>query len=719
MVLRNLIFFSLFLPVTLTAQQSESGVPYSTVFGLNKLSSYESLAIISSQTKLVKSQSISNRKSLEFAYVHELDFSPESSGIWNTLEDGSKAWRLGLVSKGAFSLNVIFTRFQLLAGVKIYIYSPDQKNILGAFSSKNNSISEILATQPVPGDSIIIELNIPAGIEDFGELAIGKLGHDYVDILGTNRTKFSIGGQSGACNVDINCESGNDWQREKYAICKLIIGGKELCTGTLLNNTANDKTPYIITANHCIDTTIKAASTVFIFDYEKWRCGGVGGTLTKSVSGSQLVATTPHLDFSLVKLSGLPNFNYKPYFAGWDRSKNTPVRTASIHHPNGDFKKISLDNNSPGDSSFVDNSLPIQYNSNTHWLIRKWEVGTTERGSSGAPLFDQNHRFIGDLSGGDASCILSVNDFFAKFSNSWADYSEWPRQLKHWLDPNNTNEMAINGLDPYEGEKSSCDTIFNISSTENRRLYTNNLSWGYVSGQNSNLYTQFAEKMDIGGTLKISGFYLHVAKAYNASPLSYITIKLWKGGTVPGSEISSRTFYMKDLVAESENFLEFDSVIFTSGPVFLGYSVNYSATQDTFAVYQAENRGSLGNSGMYVYKDNSWKNVLEISSPALFSSLAIGLISCGAINKVKIAEIKPLKVYPNPVSSGMLFVEMPEGELKNLAVYDIMGRQIPASYQKNDNKLQIDIERLTTGIYFITVGVSGNQVYSAKFSVIK
>jgi hypothetical protein len=122
---------------------------------------------------------------------------------------------------------------------------------------------------------------------------------------------------------------------------------------------------------------------------------------------------------------------------------------------------------------------------------------------------------------------------------------------------------------------------------------------------------------------------------------------------------------------------------------------------------------------MYVFKDNSWKNASEISNPALFSSLAIGLISCGAINKVEAAKIKPLLVYPNPASSGMLYVDSPEEELKTLVIYDIMGRQIPASYQKKDSKLQIDIERLSTGIYFITLGTSGNRVYSAKFSVIK
>ena len=31
-------------------------------------------------------------------------------------------------------------------------------------------------------------------------------------------------------------------------------GGEYVCTGTLLNNVAQDWTPYFLTANHCVDT---------------------------------------------------------------------------------------------------------------------------------------------------------------------------------------------------------------------------------------------------------------------------------------------------------------------------------------------------------------------------------------------------------------------------------------------------------------------------------
>ena len=40
----------------------------------------------------------------------------------------------------------------------------------------------------------------------------------------------------------------------------------------------------------------------------------------------------------------------------------------------------------------------------THTAQIDWDDGTTEPGSSGSPLFDQNHRVIGQLHGGYAAC---------------------------------------------------------------------------------------------------------------------------------------------------------------------------------------------------------------------------------------------------------------------------------------------------------------------------
>lgn len=710
-----IVFILIIFSSNLNSQQTVSGIPFSSIYQVSGIEKYEVMPAFR-ETRSLKSQDSDRLKRLQFAHVFELALTPENSGEWITTGDGNRIWRIGLTSAGAFSLNLIFGTFRLEPNIRVYVYTPDQQYILGAYSSFNNNASGTLAIEPLAGDSMVIEINVPSPEHSYGEIEITRLGHDFLNILGSRLKSLSGASVSGACNMDVNCDAGLAWQREKYAVCKLIVNARDLCTGTLINNTAKDEMPYIITAHHCIDTMYKANATVFIFNYEKWKCGGENGPRPVSLSGSQLIATTPYLDFSLVKMYALPPFSVQPYFIGWDRSGKPPLNTVTIHHPNGDFKKISVDVDPAISSTFQED-----YNPNTHWLINKWETGTTERGSSGAPLLNQNHLFIGDLTGGDATCAAPYRDYFAKFSNSWADYAEWKRQLKHWLDPLNSDSTSIRGLDPYSEEKASCDTFLNLGQNETLRLYNNNLNWGSYSGHNSMMITQFAEKINQAGTLKIPGFYLHVSKAYNALPLSYITIKLWKGGTIPGNEITSRSVYLRDLTVNKLNYLEFDSTIFVSGPVFLGYSVNYSAPQDTFALYQSENRGDTGYSGMFLYQNGQWKNISEITSPAIYSSLAVGLISCSLLNSLPGEEIRTLKpkVYPNPVVSGMLTVELPFAEGVTVSVYDLSGRQVQADFQLQEDQLTVNTSGLYNGIYILKILVPGKGMYNAKFMVTK
>ncbi|MGB0177580.1 MAG: T9SS type A sorting domain-containing protein, partial [Owenweeksia sp.] len=133
----------------------------------------------------------------------------------------------------------------------------------------------------------------------------------------------------------------------------------------------------------------------------------------------------------------------------WNRKgDDVPKRGATIHHPNGDIKKISSYND-PATTGSFDGRV-----SGTHWLVR-WNstangYGTTEAGSSGCPIYDENGLLRGVLTGGAASCS-SVNgqDYFGKFSYSWAGNGNIPsRRLRDWLDPTNTGFLAVNGAYP-------------------------------------------------------------------------------------------------------------------------------------------------------------------------------------------------------------------------------------------------------------------------------
>jgi hypothetical protein len=140
-------------------------------------------------------------------------------------------------------------------------------------------------------------------------------------------------------------------------------------------------------------------------------------------------------DFALIQLSSTPPASYNVEYAGWDNSGSTPSSAVGIHHPSGDVKKICFENNAPYQSSTGGAQV---------WWINQWELGVTEPGSSGSPLFDNNHRIIGQLYGGAAACSGSNNngqyDFYGRFNVSWG------LGASSYLDPLNT---GVSTLDSY------------------------------------------------------------------------------------------------------------------------------------------------------------------------------------------------------------------------------------------------------------------------------
>ena len=285
---------------------------------------------------------------------------------------------IAVVTPLAFGL--IFGRYHLTPGEKVFIYTPSGKQVLGAFTADNNKPWGSLAVQPLAGSNVVIEYRIPAGQTPSGTLTLTRVSIGYRDIFGITTNKDGFFGSSGPCNVDINCSEGDKWQDDKNAVLRIFINNNELCTGVMINNTLNEAVPYVLSAGHGIEDDDDAANTVFLFGYESPYCEGPDGSLTKTISGAELVAHADNLDFTLVKLSHFPPFTYYPYLSGWDASGDTPAPpTVTIHHPQGDVKKISVDNDEPVTASYD------VYDANTFWKILQWDVGTTEPGSSGAP----------------------------------------------------------------------------------------------------------------------------------------------------------------------------------------------------------------------------------------------------------------------------------------------------------------------------------------------
>jgi hypothetical protein len=212
----------------------------------------------------------------------------------------------------------------------------------------------------------------------------------------------------------------------------------------MVNNSAQDSTPYFMTAYHCGISSSNASSLVAYWNYETSVCGGTpDGSLSDWQSGAYFRAGYSSSDFTLVELDSDPDPAWGVTFAGWDRSGNNATTAIAIHHPSVDEKRISFEYASTTTTSYLGTSVP---GDGTHERVIDWDVGTTEGGSSGSPLFNQNHRVIGQLHGGYAACTNNSSDWYGKFSVSWSGGGSSSSRLRDWLDPGNTGATYVDTL---------------------------------------------------------------------------------------------------------------------------------------------------------------------------------------------------------------------------------------------------------------------------------
>ncbi|MCF8334625.1 MAG: T9SS type A sorting domain-containing protein, partial [Bacteroidales bacterium] len=169
-------------------------------------------------------------------------------------------------------------------------------------------------------------------------------------------------------------------------------------------------------------------------------------------------------DFYLVELNNMiPNY-INAYYNGWSRTGEAASSGVSIHHPQGDIKKISTFSSKLNSTGFGTSDLE------SHWKVT-WSstengYGVTEPGSSGSPIFDQSGLVVGSLTGGNAGCGADTNqpDYYGKFSYSWERNGNRPEdRLKDWLDPNNQGVSSLSGL--AHGEE-PLPTIANFSTED-------------------------------------------------------------------------------------------------------------------------------------------------------------------------------------------------------------------------------------------------------------
>ncbi len=380
----------------------------------------------------------------------------DNAGTWTTLKNGDRIWRLTLKSENALALGVYYDDFWLPEGSELYLYNESKTQILGAFTHLNNPSSGIFANELVQGDQVTLEYYEPKGTVSNAIISISNVSYAYRSVHSLFGSKTWEYNSSESCQVDVNCPEGDDWRDQQRGVARISVvhdGQHGWCSGSLVNNTAEDCMPYFLTADHCADGANfeEVQQWVFYFNYERENCQEtneiepVPVTMTGAVMKSR--GGMNGSDFYLVLLSTYVPQSYNAYFNGWKTTNASSTNGQGIHHPAGDIKKISR---------YTQTAQTYQ---SYYWAV-KWTptssgAGVTEGGSSGSPLFNSAKQIMGTLSFGLSACSVgsagqgtgpNEYDFYGKFSSSWtSNGSNDEDRLKPWLSVDGTTPTFLNG----------------------------------------------------------------------------------------------------------------------------------------------------------------------------------------------------------------------------------------------------------------------------------
>jgi hypothetical protein len=371
-----------------------------------------------------------------FATGLATDIAPETAGRWDDLGRGWRLWRVEIGSEGALSLNLHLDRFELAQGAALWLHDPAGAHLQGPFTRADRDRLGGLSTPIVLGDRVVVELVEPPAALGTSALHIDRVNHGYRFF-----EEARPADKQGTCNIDVICPEGDPWRDQIRSVARYTIDGQYLCTGTLVNNTAEDRRPLFLTADHCEVREGNDHTLVVYWNYESPSCGMLrGGSLSQNQSGSTFLATwnwDVGTDFTLVELDDMPDPDFNVYYAGWDVRGATPPGAVGIHHPQGDEKAISFENDTLGTIW------------NTHWVIQGWDLGTTEPGSSGSCIFHPaNGLCVGTLSGGYASCSdPEGDDWYGQLHRSWTGNGTPTGRLSDHLDPLGLGVQTLQGID--------------------------------------------------------------------------------------------------------------------------------------------------------------------------------------------------------------------------------------------------------------------------------
>lgn len=382
---------------------------------------------------------VAGQGAIRFAVTRPMVADLVQHARWQTLSDGRAAGQVRVLAPTAASISLELSQARLPPGAEVWLDAADGTDARIRPLTNAHADGGKLHTPLVRGDDLLVTIVVPPGVD----APVLHLEAAHVGVMPFGRLPPP---PQGGCNVDVVCPESAGWEAEVATVGVYAVDGDFWCTGFMLNNTAEDQTPYFATADHCGLRSSNVADMTVYWNYESEDCGDLsGGPLDDWQHGATFRMDDRDSDWTLVELDDAPDPEWEVAWAGWDRSGNTTSGAVTIHHPGTDEKAISFEN----DPTTVTEAYSDRSDSNgTHVRVDDWDLGTTEGGSSGSPLFDTDHRVIGALTGGDAACGNDDPDWYGRLYSAWDASSSSSGRLSDWLDPLGTGQTTVDTLAP-------------------------------------------------------------------------------------------------------------------------------------------------------------------------------------------------------------------------------------------------------------------------------
>lgn len=657
-----------------------------------------------------------------------IDVTNFNSGTIDDLSDGATLWRLTIKSEAAKAVVLLFDWFDLPKNAEMYVYCKNTDIVFGPYTYENNPSGEEYAIGIIPDDEIFIEYYENKIFANDKKAAFKISSFDYffrAEEMFSYLKKEDEYGNSGSCNVNINCPEGTNWKLQKKGVAKYYINNG-ICTGTLINNTSQDGTPYFLTADHCGGgiSSSKFNSCLFFFNYESPACNNSYVAPLYSTTGCTRIArgnVSGGTDLLLLKLkvseSELKTKNI--VYNGWDRSGKASPSGVCIHHPSGDNKKISTYTQTLTTATFPESAANKHWKA--IWVQTTTNLGITEQGSSGSPLFNNNGLVIGTLSGGMSECGCSLYDrydLYGKFSEHWnnsVNGSGDAYKLQPWLDPKNTGANTCPIYIPNNSDVSfsydfeSC-ADFAVDKFSPCSTYDGDKSASYGS-DNFN----FLNEGYIGSFIAFNSNSTNPSMVSNSNWQAHSGNKFGACFNVASESAATNDWFILPKIKISAN----------SQFSFWAKSVTTQYGNEHFNVWISNTTNSPSSfnkisNGNYISVADTWTkftyNLSEYKEQEVFLAIRCVSLNCFVfgIDDILVAGLSTdvitneadfdINVYPNPNDGNFTIIAPINSEIR---VFDIMGKIIESFKSKFEiSNISLLLQK---GIYFIEIQTNKGQ----------